>query len=104
VSGFGLGWCEVVAVFEGPAVVEPVDPFGVGDLEVVESLPGSPGLDQLGLVEPDHRLGQRVVIPGAHGQVLHAAVVVRDEPGEVLALALPSPGLLWVWLSFVYCV
>jgi hypothetical protein len=45
----------------GPAVVEAVDPFGGGEREVVEALPRSPGLDQLGLVEPDHRLGQGVV-------------------------------------------
>ena len=31
--------CEVVAVLEGAAVVEPVDPFRGGDLEVVEALP-----------------------------------------------------------------
>ncbi len=54
--------CEVVAVLEGSGVVEPVDPFGGGELEVVEALPGPLGLDEFGLVEPDHGLGQRVVI------------------------------------------
>ena len=29
-----------------------------------------------------------------HGQVLHAVVVVGDEPGQVLALTLPSPDRL----------
>jgi hypothetical protein len=50
-------WCEVVAVLEGGPVVEPVDPFGGGDLEVVETFPWSPRFDQLGLVETDHGLG-----------------------------------------------
>ena len=55
--------CEVVAVFVGPAVVEPVDPFGGGDFEVVEAFPGQARFDQLGLVEPDHRLRERVDAP-----------------------------------------
>jgi hypothetical protein len=46
--------CEVVAVLEVPAVVVPVDPFGGGDLEIIEALPRPPRFDQLGLVEPDH--------------------------------------------------
>ncbi len=54
--------CEVVAVFVGSAVVEPVNPFGGGDLEVVEALPGPSRFDQLGLVEPDHRLSQGIVV------------------------------------------
>ncbi len=49
-SGLGLDWREVVAVPEWSAVVEPVDPFGGGDLEVVEALPWPARLDQLGLV------------------------------------------------------
>lgn len=61
-SGLGLEGCEVVAVFERSAVVEPVDPFRGGDLEVVEALPRPARLDQLGLVEPDDRLGQGVVV------------------------------------------
>jgi hypothetical protein len=52
VSLFGLDGCEVVAVLKGATVVEPVDPFGGGDCEVVEALPRTPGLDQFGLVEP----------------------------------------------------
>ena len=54
VSSFGLDGCEVVAVLERAAVVEPVDPFGGGDLEVVEAFPGSAAFDQLGFVEADH--------------------------------------------------
>jgi hypothetical protein len=62
VSVFGLYGREVVAVLVGAAVVEPVDPFGRGDLEVVEAFPRASGLDQFGLVETDHRLGLGVVI------------------------------------------
>lgn len=44
VSLFGLDGGEVVAVLEWAAVVEPVDPFGGRDLEVLEALPGPAGL------------------------------------------------------------
>jgi hypothetical protein len=67
VSGLGLDRCEVVAVLVGPAVVVPVDPLGGGDLEVVEALPRPLLLDQFGLVEPDGRFGQGVVIRLADG-------------------------------------
>jgi hypothetical protein len=50
VSLLGFDRREVVAVLERSAVVEPVDPFGGGDLKTVEVLPWSPRLDQLGLV------------------------------------------------------
>ena len=53
VSLLGFDWCEVVAVLERAAVVEPVHPFAGGDLEVVEALSRPPRLDQLGPVEPD---------------------------------------------------
>ena len=36
-------------------MVEPVDPFGGGDLDVVEGAPGSAWLDQLGLEQPVDR-------------------------------------------------
>jgi hypothetical protein len=58
---FRLDRCEVVAVFVGAAVVEPVDPFGGGDLEVIEAFPWPPGFDQLGLVEAVDCLGEGVV-------------------------------------------
>jgi len=43
-------------------VVEPVDPFQGGELEVVEASPGAFVADELGLVEADDRLGQGVVV------------------------------------------
>ena len=51
-------------------MVEPVDPFESGVLEVVEAAPRCPVTNQFGLVETDDRLGQRVIkrIPsGPHG-------------------------------------
>ena len=43
-------------------MVEPVDPFGGGVLDVIDGLPRLAWFDQLGLVQPVDRLGQRVVI------------------------------------------
>ena len=57
--GFDRG--EVVAVLERAAVVEPVDPFGGGDLEIVDALPWPSRFDQFGLVEAVDCLGQCVV-------------------------------------------
>ena len=60
-EAFGFDWrnaADVVVV--EPSAVEPVDPFQGGELEVVEALPRSAVADELGLVEPDDRLGQRV--------------------------------------------
>ena len=62
VSSFHLGGRDVAAVLVEAAVVEPVDPFGGGQLDVIDVVPGSLLLDQLGLVEAVDRLGQRVVV------------------------------------------
>ena len=48
---------------EEAAVVEPVDPFEGRVLEVVEAAPGAAVADELGLVEPDDRLGEGVDAP-----------------------------------------
>ena len=48
--------------FEEAAVVEPVDPFEGGELEVVEAAPGAAVADELGLVEPVDGLGEGVVV------------------------------------------
>src|SRR5947209_8723653 len=42
--------------------VEPMDPAEGGQLDLVDVAPGSLPPDQLGLVEPVHRFGQRVVV------------------------------------------
>ena len=65
VGGFQLDWWDVAAVLVEAAVVEPVDPFGGGELDVLDGPPGLAGLDQLGLVEPVDGLGQGVVVGAA---------------------------------------
>lgn len=60
--GFELCWWDVAAVLVEPPVVEPVDPFSGGVLEVVEGAPGCLSFDQLGLVQAVDRLGEGVVI------------------------------------------
>src|SRR5690625_4429140 len=43
-------------------MVEPVHPLQGGDLHVGNSPPGSQVVDDLGLVEPDDRLGESIVV------------------------------------------
>ena len=89
--------------FEEAAVVEPVDPFEGGVLEVVEAAPGAAVADELGLVEPDDRLGEGVVVRVAlradrvdraglgeafgvaNREILHAPVGVVDQLVEAVA-------------------
>ena len=84
-------------------MVEPVDVGHGGELDVIESAPWSLPVDQLPLVEPVERLGQRVVVAVALGadrrddvvvgesfgvadrQILDAAIAVMDQRGEVRA-------------------
>ena len=56
---FGRG--DVAAVLVRSAMVEPVDPFGGGELDLVRGAPRSAGFDELGLVEPVDRFGQGVI-------------------------------------------
>ena len=90
-------------------MVEPVDPLERGVLDVVDAPPRSAATDQLGLVEADDRLGERVVVAVATAsrpryragfgealgvadrQVLAAPVGVVDEPVEVAACGTRSP-------------
>jgi len=67
VCGLELGRWEVANGLQEPAVVEPVDPFQGGVLDLVDALPRAAPADQLGLVQPDDRLGQRVVEAVAAG-------------------------------------
>jgi hypothetical protein len=57
-----LGGWDITDRLEQSAVVEPVDPLERGVLDVVDALPRSTPADQLGLVEPDDRLCEGVVI------------------------------------------
>ena len=109
VGVFEFGWWDVAAVFVEASVVEPVDPFQGGDLDVVGGAPRPSRFDQFGLVEAVDRLGQRVVVAVAGGPdrgvdaglgesfgvgdggVLRAPVVVIDlgctkDLGQVLFL------------------
>jgi hypothetical protein len=61
VAGLELGGWNVAAVLVEAAVVEPVDPLGGGDLDLVDGLPGSSWFDQFGLVETVDRLSEGVV-------------------------------------------
>ena len=53
---------SVAEFAEQAAVVEPVDPFEGGEFEVVEAPPGALVANQFGLVGPEHRFGQGVVV------------------------------------------
>ena len=61
VGGLELGWWEMADGLQEPAVVEPVDPRQGGVLDLIKTLPGATPADQLGLVQADDRLGQRIV-------------------------------------------
>jgi hypothetical protein len=93
---------------------EPVHVVQGGGLDLLAGAPGRAGLDQLGLVQPEHRLGQRVVVGVAHGAdrglragggqplgegdggVLRSRIMVVYQPGQAApAAALTGPdGLL----------
>ena len=49
-----LGWWHVPELAVEAAMVVPVDPFQRGELEVVETAPGSSVSEGLGLVQADH--------------------------------------------------
>jgi hypothetical protein len=59
-----LSFCrwDVADGFEQSLVVEPGHPFQCGHLDVFAGLPGRAAMDQLGLVEPVDRLGERIVV------------------------------------------
>ena len=67
VGGLEFGRWDVAAVFVEASVVEPVDPFQGGDLDVVGGAPRSLRFDQFGLVEAVDRLGQGVVVAVSGG-------------------------------------
>jgi hypothetical protein len=62
VKVFEFDWWDVAAVLVETSVVEPVDPFEGGDLDVLDGPPGPAWLDQFGLVEAVDRLGEGVVV------------------------------------------
>jgi hypothetical protein len=89
----------VAAGLEQSSVVEPVDVLEGGDLDLLDGPPGSTRLDELGLEQPNHGLGEGVVVgvadrpdrwvdPGfgeafglGDGRVSGSGVVVADQAG-----------------------
>ena len=73
---FVLGRRHVADRLEQPPIVEPVDPFQRRVLHGIEGAPRTARVDHLGLVEPDDRLGQRVVVgvPDAADRSLDAGL------------------------------
>src|SRR5919198_1933152 len=62
VGGFVFGRRQVSDRAEQPGVVEPADPFGGGRLHLADITPWPEVVDDLGLVQPDHRLGEGVIV------------------------------------------
>ena len=60
-------WRNVSAVLVEPSVIEPIDPFGGGILDLLDGPPRAPVFDQLGLVQTGDRLGEGIIerIPDA---------------------------------------
>src|SRR5438067_12125844 len=63
-------------------MVVPIDPFERGELDLVDRLPRSSAVDQLGLVESDRRLREGVVIAVAHGSDRGVGAGVDKAPSE----------------------
>jgi hypothetical protein len=57
-----FGGRNVTARFIEPLVVEPVHVFQSGELDLLGGAPGPARLDQFGLEQADHGLGQGVVV------------------------------------------
>jgi len=57
-----LCWRDVAEFSKQAAVVEPVDPFEGGELEVVETLLRAFVANQFGLVQPEHDFGRGVIV------------------------------------------
>ncbi|MCU1700464.1 MAG: hypothetical protein JWR34_6527, partial [Mycobacterium sp.] len=99
------GW-DVAAVLVETSMVEPVDPFEGGDLDVLDGPPGPAWLDQFGLVEAIDRLGEGVVVAVARAPDrgvdarLDQSVGERDRgvPGRIqLVVATPCRELECSW-------
>jgi len=96
VGSLVLGRRDVADRLQQAAMVEPVQSFQGGVLDVVDALPGTVpqgtvAADQLGLVETDDRLGQGVVGVAARAhRELHAGLgeALRVADREVLAAAI----------------
>ena len=83
VEHFVFGRRDVTDRFEQSPVVEPVDPFQGGELDVVDVLPRSPSADHFGLVEPVDGFRERVVV----GIALRSDRGDRSGLGETFGVA-----------------
>jgi len=88
VGGLELGRREVADRLKQVAVVEPVDPCQGGQLDLLGGAPWAAAADQLGLVQPDDRLGERVVVAVTAGADRGDSALV----GEALGVAGYCPG------------
>src|SRR5271165_2083873 len=97
VARFGFGRRNVSDRLQQSAIIEPIDPFEGGELHGLEVAPRPAPPNDLGLVKPVDRLGERVVVgisDAADGRfdagvfqslrvfdrdILHAAVAVMHE-------------------------
>src|SRR6478609_8585104 len=81
-------WRNVSAVLVEPSVIEPIDPFGGGILDLLDGPPRAPVFDQLGLVQTVDRLGERIIerIPNATNRSRDASLgqVLREPHRRVL--------------------
>ena len=80
--GFVVGWRDSSEVVEDSPVVEPVDPFEGGELEVFETAPGAFVPDECGLVEAVDGFGERVDAP-----IGQERVSGRVEAGRPITLS-----------------
>ena len=62
VARFGLGGRDIPDWFEQSAVVEPIHPFEGGKLDGFERPPRATPMDDLGLEQANHRLGERIIV------------------------------------------
>jgi Integrase core domain len=96
-----FGWWDVAAAFVESSVVEPVDPFQGGDLDVVGGAPGASGFDQFGFVETVDGLGEGDVVAVAGGADGGVDAGVQESFGERDRGVLITPNVLWV-ADFTY--
>jgi hypothetical protein len=70
-------------------VIEPIDPFGGGILDLLDGLSQAPVFDQLGLVQTVDRLGERIIerIPNAANRSRDASLgQALREPHRIILL------------------
>ena len=72
---FELSRRDVAEGAEEPMCVEPPDPFECGEFDILDPGPRTAWVDEFGLVKPDDRLGQGIVVgvPSAADRRLNAS-------------------------------